>query len=460
MQPHTKLSVSQTSVADLFVRERGRFIIPHYQRKYTWEIKQCRELFDDILSVAERLNRNESASHFFSNLTFSPLDGTTGLYVVDGQQRLTTFSLFLQALRESRLSESIPALGLSFEDTVDQRTYRHLVLDRFCEPESVSEAMSDNFGFFKKEVENHKIALGEALGRELLSKLLLVEVVLPSGMPPQRVFERMNATKEPISVLDRIKNFLLMKAQNQGAREVYEYWENEFIIPEGVDEHRLKMMLAMNKEMAGEADTFQAFLEFYRLHSGGLTVLEFLKLLKSWREDFQSVLHDFGMLNGGGSWRMQHHDLYRFAPLLMAFAITFQNTGDRALRNEALCRLVEWARWRMAADRWWSDRIFKWSYDLQEARAILEKSAIALKGQRFSEWAPERLIAGISRHIVDGGHSAERARNGITEWHRNGCQETSPTRSIGLVPAETAEEVIRDFEESFARNAREITASR
>lgn len=457
MQPHTKLSVSETNVADLFTRGGGRFVIPHYQRKYTWEIKQCRALFDDVLRVAESLNNGKAATHFFSNLTLSPLDGTTGYYVVDGQQRLTTFSLFLQALRESGLAESIPVLGLSFEDTVDQRTYRHLVLGRFCEPESVSEAMSNNLGFFMKAVEKHKSALGEAVGRGLLSKLLLVEVVLPSGMPPQRVFERMNANKEEISILDRIKNFFLMKAGRQHEREVYEYWENEFI--PHVGEWHLKVMIAVNKEMTGDGDTFQAFTDFYDLHRSDLTVLEFLKLLKSWKEDFQLILDGFRMLNGDGAWGMKHHDLYRFAPLLMAFAITFQNGGNRSSRNEALCRMVEWARWRMAADRLWSDRIFTWSYDLHETRTILEKSAIAMQGQRFSEWAPDRLIDGINRHIVDGGHTAERARIGIREWHRKGCQETSPARSIGLKPAETAEEVIRDFEESFARNAKELNAS-
>jgi uncharacterized protein with ParB-like and HNH nuclease domain len=158
-------------------------------------------------------------------------------YVVDGQQRLTTLWLFAHLLSrvldegDSELPGSdFLAKRLTFEDPHDQKTWRHLVLDRFCDEESLNNDMADNASWLRKRIEASKDALRIAHSEHrLLEKLLLVRVVLPERLAPQRIFERMNGVKLRIEAMDLIKNFLLMECPAEEEQEkVYGVWENEF----------------------------------------------------------------------------------------------------------------------------------------------------------------------------------------------------------------------------------------
>ena len=80
-----------------FLDGTKQFILPIYQRRYSWEKRQCRELWDDILRVGEN---EDIPSHFLGSIV-SIGDGSPTVpkfLVVDGQQRLTTLSLLISAL--------------------------------------------------------------------------------------------------------------------------------------------------------------------------------------------------------------------------------------------------------------------------------------------------------------------------------------------------------------------------
>ena len=134
-----KINAKRVTLKELF--EDCTYTIPYYQRKYAWDKANCEELFEDILAVA----KDERPNHFLSNITLAPLSGNS-FYVVDGQQRITTLCLFLCALnnklnsvlKEQDLLFKEHNLRLSFEDAVDQRTYRKIAKGLFCEQESLS----------------------------------------------------------------------------------------------------------------------------------------------------------------------------------------------------------------------------------------------------------------------------------------------------------------------------------
>ena len=77
-----------------------QFVIPVYQRNYIWqENKQIKKFLDDY----ELLLKGSKDSHFIGIIMFLIIQITlskTEFSVVDGQQRLITIFLFLQALRE------------------------------------------------------------------------------------------------------------------------------------------------------------------------------------------------------------------------------------------------------------------------------------------------------------------------------------------------------------------------
>src|ERR1051326_2717423 len=83
-----------------FLRKSPQFVIPIYQRTYSWTQRECRQLWDDIL----RTGANDSISvHFVGSIVYietglSQVTQQAPLLVIDGQQRLTTVTLLVEAL--------------------------------------------------------------------------------------------------------------------------------------------------------------------------------------------------------------------------------------------------------------------------------------------------------------------------------------------------------------------------
>src|SRR5215469_5876100 len=83
-----------------FLKKSPQFVVPIYQRTYSWTERQCRQLWDDIL----RTGRNDAiAAHFMGSIVYVEkglyqVSSQSPLLVIDGQQRLTTVMLIIEAL--------------------------------------------------------------------------------------------------------------------------------------------------------------------------------------------------------------------------------------------------------------------------------------------------------------------------------------------------------------------------
>ncbi|CAN5521388.1 hypothetical protein BH24ACT5_BH24ACT5_00260 [soil metagenome] len=92
-----------------------QYQVPLYQRTYSWKHDQLQRLWDDLVKLSEdRQERGAAATHFIGSLVLAPSPdiGPTGLQeflVVDGQQRLTTLTLLLAAIRDHRAQTEAPA---------------------------------------------------------------------------------------------------------------------------------------------------------------------------------------------------------------------------------------------------------------------------------------------------------------------------------------------------------------
>src|SRR5438034_2864460 len=92
-----------------FLKKSPQFVIPIYQRTYSWTEKECRQLWDDIV----RTGSNDAVSaHFVGSIVYIEkglyqVSSQSPLLVIDGQQRLTTVSLLLEALARA-LGETEP----------------------------------------------------------------------------------------------------------------------------------------------------------------------------------------------------------------------------------------------------------------------------------------------------------------------------------------------------------------
>lgn len=100
---------------ETILAESRRFMVPLYQRKYQWADDRLAPFWDDVEAKAtEVLEGNSRFQHYMGALILSPLgEGsqigiTPRMQIVDGQQRLTTFQLFLAALREIARENELP----------------------------------------------------------------------------------------------------------------------------------------------------------------------------------------------------------------------------------------------------------------------------------------------------------------------------------------------------------------
>ncbi|MDI9549510.1 MAG: DUF262 domain-containing protein, partial [Chloroflexota bacterium] len=114
-----------------FLQKSGQFIIPIYQRTYSWTAKQCEQLWQDIL----RAGRDGAVpGHFVGSIVYVEkglysVSSIPQLLVIDGQQRLTTVSLIIAALSRA----------LEGTDGIDGMTARKLANYHLLNPEEEGE---------------------------------------------------------------------------------------------------------------------------------------------------------------------------------------------------------------------------------------------------------------------------------------------------------------------------------
>ena len=97
-----------------FLKKSPQFIIPIYQRTYSWTEPECRQLWDDILRTG---NDQTTSAHFVGSIVYIEkgpyqVSSQSPLLVIDGQQRLTTVCLIIEALAR-QLGDTEPVDGFS-----------------------------------------------------------------------------------------------------------------------------------------------------------------------------------------------------------------------------------------------------------------------------------------------------------------------------------------------------------
>ena len=214
-----------------FLKKSPQFVIPIYQRTYSWTDKECRQLWDDIV----RTGSNEAVSvHFIGSIVYieaglSQVTHQAPLLVIDGQQRLATVTLLLAALA-SALGESESVDGFSARklrnyyllnpeeagerhfklllSQTDKATLTTIVLGDE-QPEDHSIRVKQNFELFERLIEGCNGNFSTVCHG--LAKLVVVDIALNRDQDnPQLIFESMNSTGRELSQADLIRNFILM----------------------------------------------------------------------------------------------------------------------------------------------------------------------------------------------------------------------------------------------------------
>ncbi len=229
-----------------FLEGRKQFIIPIYQRTYSWTTIQCAQLLKDILRVADD---ERSPGHFIGSVVYIEqglYQATTipQLLVIDGQQRLTSLMLLMgalgraldirggqaeisrQKLNDYYLFNNLEEGEFRFKLLLtqsDKLTLMHILEARKL-PEHVSQRLIENNRFFEEQLAKPEIDL-VALYRGI-AKLIIVDVSLDRNHDnPQRIFESLNSTGLELTKADLIRNYILMGLEPKHQDRLYnEYW--------------------------------------------------------------------------------------------------------------------------------------------------------------------------------------------------------------------------------------------
>ena len=241
-----------------FLQVAKQFVIPIYQRTYSWKKSQCQQLWDDIIKVAQD---DTIPSHFIGSIVYiekgiSNISRISQVLVIDGQQRLTTLSLLLAALgqnMDNKENMNITKKQLCnyylFNDleigdkknklilTQSDRDTLICILEEKELPNNFSKNIVNNFQYFEKLILTSNIDLN--LLYKGLQKLVIVDISLDANHDnPQLIFESLNSTGLELSQADLIRNYMLIGLDQEKQKEIYEkYWykmENLFGHSEGI----------------------------------------------------------------------------------------------------------------------------------------------------------------------------------------------------------------------------------
>lgn len=228
-----------------FIKKSNQFSIPIYQRLYSWTEKECGRLWNDIMTVGSK----NIPSHFIGSIMYIEkglyqISKQEPLLVIDGQQRLTTISLLLEALarkigdnevegfsarkiRNYYLINSLETGDRKYKLLLsqnDRNTYISIIEQREYPKES-SIRIKNIFEYFTSKIDKlsendiQNLCLG-------LLKLFIVDISLNRDQDnPQLIFESMNSTGKDLSQADLIRNFMLMRLEGDIQKRLYEdYW--------------------------------------------------------------------------------------------------------------------------------------------------------------------------------------------------------------------------------------------
>ncbi|WP_441751893.1 GmrSD restriction endonuclease domain-containing protein [Helicobacter pylori] len=220
--------------------QEKQLVIPIYQRLYSWEKEQCKQLWDDIIKIG---GNDKMDGHFIGSILYV-LDRIThsnnALLIIDGQQRLTTITLLLAALR-NHLNDEVKRKEIEDHYLInsdkdgdkkfrlilsesDKDTLLSLIDKNKRKPSEPSLKIIENFKLFEEWIRKNTDKL-ETIFKGL-EKLMIVYIALKKGKDdPQLIFESMNSKGIELTQTDLIRNYIVMETEIEKQEGFYnKYW--------------------------------------------------------------------------------------------------------------------------------------------------------------------------------------------------------------------------------------------
>lgn len=301
------MEARQISIEDFLSSNKTRFIIPVYQRNYDWKEKNCLQLFEDIKTIGLQ---SERKSHFMGSIVYvanSDIDfiDLKEYVVIDGQQRLTTSTLFLKALhdviededlKDEILESFLINKRLDEKNKLklkpikkDDEVFKKLLKNDFDTIDKNSNIYK-NYLFFKNKIQSFQDCKSLYLG---FKKLFIVHIALNRRDDnPQLIFESINSTGVSLSQSDLIRNFLLMDKEADEQIELFEkYWFKieENLTSENISSFIRDYLTVKQNKIPNKDHIYEAFKIF--VYSQNIDTKDLLNELLEYSKIYKTFLY-------------------------------------------------------------------------------------------------------------------------------------------------------------------------
>jgi len=281
-----------------FLKKSPQFVIPIYQRTYSWTERECRQLWDDIVRTGSSA---AISAHFVGSIVYIEkglyhVSSQSPLLVIDGQQRLATVTLLIAALANAldKLAEGRrePVDGFSPRklrnyyllnpEEEGERRYKLILsqTDRGSliaiagngkQPKDRSLRVTENYTLFESWIAGCKGDLTAVCNG--LAKLVVVDISLNRDQDnPQLIFESMNSTGRELTQADLIRNFILMGLEPGLQTRLYQYYWRPMEVDFGqeaygthFDSFMRHYLTVKTAEIPNVREVYEAFKAYARL---------------------------------------------------------------------------------------------------------------------------------------------------------------------------------------------------
>ena len=240
------INTTTLKVGDL-LRDNRIYVVPLFQRSYAWESEQITDFWMDLIDTA-----SQNEDYFIGSMVFTPHEERNKVKILDGQQRLATFLLFLAALRDVLKHAAIegssdwideinriiftrdvptrsknPKLELNKED----KTFFEKITIEGNIPDIIYKShkrLKDAYNFFKEKInegiEKNADRLVEDILDALLNRFILIKIEADTDINAHMIFETLNDRGLELSVADLVKNYIF-SVSGRYLEEVVQMWK-------------------------------------------------------------------------------------------------------------------------------------------------------------------------------------------------------------------------------------------
>ena len=234
------MQAKETKLQDI-IEGTKQYVIPLFQRTYSWTSKEWDVLWKDLIELCESENPR---THFIGSIVSMPTvsvpEGVAKFLLIDGQQRLTTIFILLALLRNKARETQRQDFAEEINNTllvnpykkdndfyklmptqIDRLTYNNFINGKANDKEN---QLTRAYSFFEKKLRQVTFE-HDKLKKVITSYFSVVSIVLDADDNPYLVFESLNAKGRPLTQADLIRNYFFMRIHIDDQEGVYnDYW--------------------------------------------------------------------------------------------------------------------------------------------------------------------------------------------------------------------------------------------